>query len=239
MPLSQLKSASRLSVSTALSEMPKSTDNGSPSASRASLEEPSSATSINPSPSAVFASSDHHHSPSPAPSSHAKTKGKLQSHMPSVTPEQTQLRRDQNARISFFDPANQSALDRLIFRGFGTSDTEGEEESTQGIMANVEEMLEGYEWASDAILGRTRSRGAVDQIAARLLDELMASEKVYSVSSSSVMVTINGFLQANIHSFVETDDRVTLVLKFLDEAILELDNMDSLVSSYKIHLNAS
>ena len=99
--------------------------------------------------------------------------------MPSVTPEQAQLRRDQNVRISFFDPANQSALDRLIFRGFGTSDTEGEEESTQGIMANVEEMLEGYEWASDDILGRTRSRGAVDQIAARLLDELMASEKVY------------------------------------------------------------
>jgi Exocyst complex component Sec3 len=47
------------------------------------------------------------------------------------------------------------------------------------------------------------------------------------------------FSQANIHSFIETDDRVTLVLKFLDEAILELDNMDSLVSSYKIHLNAS
>jgi len=159
--------------------------------------------------------------------------------MPSVTPEQTQLRRDQNARISFFDPANQSALDRLIFRGFGTSDTEGEEESTQDIMANVEEMLEGYEWASDDILGRTRSRGAVDQIAARLLDELMASEKVYLIPSLSVMVTINSFLQANIHSFVETDDRVTLVLKFLDEAILELDNMDSLVSSYKIHLNAS
>jgi hypothetical protein len=32
---------------------------------------------------------------------------------------------------------------------------------------------------------------------------------------------------------------VTLVLKFLDEAILELDNMDGLVSSYKIHLNVS
>jgi hypothetical protein len=156
-----------------------------------------------------------------------------------VTPEQTQLRRDQNARISFFDSANQSALDRLIFRGFGTSDAEGEEESTQDIMANVEEMLEGYEWASDDILGRTRSRGAVDQIAARLLDELMALEKVHLISSLSVMVTINGFLQANIHSFVETDDRVTLVLRFLDEAILELDNMDSLVSSYKIHLNAS
>jgi exocyst complex component 1 len=47
------------------------------------------------------------------------------------------------------------------------------------------------------------------------------------------------FSQANIHSFIESDDRVALVLKFLDEAILELDNMDSLVSSYKIHLNAS
>jgi hypothetical protein len=46
-------------------------------------------------------------------------------------------------------------------------------------MANVEEMLEGYEWASDDILGRKRSGGAVDQIAARLLDELMALEKVF------------------------------------------------------------
>ncbi|KAI0305016.1 exocyst complex component Sec3-domain-containing protein [Russula brevipes] len=115
-----------------------------------------------------------------------------------------------NARISFFDPTNQSALDRLIFRGMGTSDPEGEEEGTQDIIANVEEMLEGYEWASDDILGRTRSRGAVDQVAARLQDELMALDK------------------ANIHSFIETDDRVMLVLKFLDEAILELDNMDSL-----------
>ena len=51
--------------------------------------------------------------------------------------------------------------------------------------------------------------------------------------------TVNGLFQANIHSFIETDDRVTLVLKFLDEAINELDNMDGLVSSYKIHLNAS
>jgi hypothetical protein len=98
-----------------------------------------------------------------------------------MPPEQAQLRREQKARISFFDPANQSALDRLIFRGAGTSDPEGEEEGTQDIMANVEEMLEGYEWASDDILGRMRGRGAVDQIAARLLDELMALEKVYNL----------------------------------------------------------
>jgi hypothetical protein len=44
-------------------------------------------------------------------------------------------------------------------------------------------------------------------------------------------------LQANIHSFLEFDDRIGVVLKYMDEAISELDGMDSLVSSYKIHLN--
>jgi hypothetical protein len=45
--------------------------------------------------------------------------------------------------------------------------------------------------------------------------------------------------QANIYSFLESDDRIGTVLKHLDEAISELDNMDGLVSSYKIHLNVS
>lgn len=40
-----------------------------------------------------------------------------------------------------------------------------------------------------------------------------------------------------MHSFVESDDRVALVMNFLDEAITEVDAMDSLISSYKIHLN--
>ena len=43
--------------------------------------------------------------------------------------------------------------------------------------------------------------------------------------------------QANIHSFIESDDRIGTVLKFLDDAINELDTMESVVSSYKIHLN--
>lgn len=45
-------------------------------------------------------------------------------------------------------------------------------------MANVEEMLEGYEWASGDMAVRNRGRGAADQIEANLLDELMALEKV-------------------------------------------------------------
>jgi hypothetical protein len=50
---------------------------------------------------------------------------------------------------------------------------------------------------------------------------------------------LGDFSQANIYSFLESDDRIGTVLKYLDEAISELDNMDTLVSSYKIHLNVS
>jgi len=39
-------------------------------------------------------------------------------------------------------------------------------------------MLEGYEWASDDVIGRKTARGTADLIEARLLDELMALEKV-------------------------------------------------------------
>ncbi|KAF9456160.1 exocyst complex component, sec3 subunit [Collybia nuda] len=129
-------------------------------------------------------------------------------------------RRDQNTRISFYDPTNQGTLDQLIIGGRGTyPDGEGNDENAIATMSNVEEMIEGYEWASDSIIGRRTARGAADLIEARLLDELMALDK------------------ANIHSFLESDDRIGVVLKFMDDAISELDNMDSLVSSYKIHLN--
>lgn len=53
-----------------------------------------------------------------------------------------------------------------------------EEQSNQDTLASVEEMLEGYEWASDSVLGGTKSKGTVDQIEARLMDELMALDKV-------------------------------------------------------------
>jgi exocyst complex component 1 len=178
-PSTQLRS-SRIPLAGAPSDMRSSIDTDSFSAARPSLDASSPPTPISRSTTSVIRpSSDSRRTPSPASSSRSKAKTKAQSRGPSLPPEQSQLRRDQNARISFFDPANQSALDRLIFRGSGASDSEGEEESTQDIMANVEEMLEGYEWASGDILGRTRRKGAVDQIAARLLDELVALENVH------------------------------------------------------------
>jgi hypothetical protein len=42
-----------------------------------------------------------------------------------------------------------------------------------------------------------------------------------------------------MYSFVETDDRVTTVLSYIDEALKELEEMDSAVNSYKVHLNVS
>jgi exocyst complex component 1 len=93
--------------------------------------------------------------------------------------EHTTSRRDQNARISYFDPTNQAILDRLLAQNTDSQiDVDGEEESARATLTNVEEMIEGYEWVSDDVIGRKSTRGAVDLIQARLLDELTALEKV-------------------------------------------------------------
>lgn len=143
------------------------------------------------------------------------------------TPASAQGRREPNARVSFFDPANQAALDRLLSGDIALQDdwdegtgeeVEVAEEAARAMLTSFEEMLEGYEWASGDILSST-ARGTTDLIEARLIDELMALDK------------------ANIHSFIESDDRVNIVLKYLDDALKELDGLDSVISSYKIHLN--
>ena len=90
-------------------------------------------------------------------------------------------RREQNTRVSFYDPPNQVTFDRLLFGNANISaDGDEEEENTATTMSNVEEMIEGYEWASDDVITRKSSRGAADMIEARLLDELMALEKARS-----------------------------------------------------------
>jgi len=85
-------------------------------------------------------------------------------------------RRDANTRISVFDPANQFLIDQLAFGN--SDDLELDDDSAQATLGNVEEIIEGYEWAIDDVVGRKTARGAADLIEARLLDELMALEKV-------------------------------------------------------------
>jgi hypothetical protein len=43
--------------------------------------------------------------------------------------------------------------------------------------------------------------------------------------------------QASIHAIMESDDRVTFVIKHLDDALAELDKMDLMIGLYKAQLN--
>ena len=91
-------------------------------------------------------------------------------------------RKDPKARISFFDSTNQGVIERLLSSNtFSHSEIEGEEETAQATMSNVEEMLEGYDWASDDVIGRRNAKGAIDLIEARLTGELVALENVRSI----------------------------------------------------------
>ncbi|KAG9013462.1 hypothetical protein FRB94_002536 [Tulasnella sp. JGI-2019a] len=139
--------------------------------------------------------------------------------IPSSSPA---VKREPLARITLFDQTQQASVDRLLYgagKGIGAL---GAEDPAEAAMTNVEEMLEGIEWSHSAgySSGKPGRKGAADMIEARLLDELMALEK------------------ANIHSFLESDDRVEVVMKYIDDAIKELDEMDGYISAYKVHLNA-
>lgn len=124
--------------------------------------------------------------PSPAPSlrSRKSTIGLTEAQI-------SQGRREPNARVSFFDPANQAALDRLLSGDIAFQDeweegagdeVEVAEETAQAMLSSVEEMLEGYEWASSDMLG-SAGHGSINQIEARLIDELMALDKVRCLPS--------------------------------------------------------
>ena len=116
---------------------------------------------------------------SPAPSARTRQAPTRSDTIPPPQENGVPHRRDQNVRISYFDHTNQASLDRLLTNNTDSRiDLDGEEESARATLTNVEEMIEGYEWASDDVIGRKSTRGAIDLIEARLLDELTALEKV-------------------------------------------------------------
>jgi hypothetical protein len=97
------------------------------------------------------------------------------------------VRKDPYARISYYDTANQATADRLLAVADKAT---GEEESNEATMANIEEMLEGYEWSSvgsRSIWGEPK--GAADQIEARLLKELSALDAVRLLSEIILQLT--------------------------------------------------
>lgn len=169
--------------------------------------------------------------------------------LPAPAPSQGTLAapRDTNARISYFDPLNQAVADRLLTGPASPGEllAQDDDYGAETTLTNVEEMVDGFEWGDMQVdpslgasnIGRKRARGAADQIEARLLDELMALEKVCYRIIYCHFHLLSRFVQANIHSFLESDDRIAVVMKYIDEAVSVLDEMDSYVSSYKMQLN--
>lgn len=91
-------------------------------------------------------------------------------------------------------------------------------DDSDGMLVNVEEMLEGLEWGRASGQGGRGSAGEIEQ---RLLSELSALEA------------------AGIHAIIESDDRVNDVVKYLDNALAEVDRMDQMLTLYRTHLNVS
>ncbi|MCO5588234.1 hypothetical protein L7F22_042189 [Adiantum nelumboides] len=108
------------------------------------------------------------------------------------------------------------------------------EDDEDATLMNVEEMLEGFEFRSTGaasakfgthfqqglVRGGGVGKGTADIIEARLLDELAALDA------------------ANIHAIIESDDRVNFVVQHIEQALHELDVIDSMIAGYKIQLNA-
>ena len=141
------------------------------------------AQSITPTPSAA-------QSITPTPSARPQLPPQPSRSPVEQTPDSGQRR--ENTRVSFYDPLNQATLNRVLSGDavlHEAVDEEGdgagvvEDESARATLESVEEMLEGYEWASDDILGRRALTGTVEQMEARLLDELMALDKVRLVAA--------------------------------------------------------
>ncbi|WWC99370.1 hypothetical protein V866_006271 [Kwoniella sp. B9012] len=134
-------------------------------------------------------------------------------------------------RASFHPPPLDTTFSREVLLksktgilpgAIGLSVDDGQE-NDQAIMNSVEEMLEGFDWTAGlnnaGSLGE-RKKGGADAIEGRLLDELAALDS------------------ANIHAFLESDDRIAQVLGHIDEALLELDDIDLQITGYKMQLNA-
>jgi len=114
---------------------------------------------------------------------------------PPVSPVQTRVR-----RASFVEPptATPYSRDVLLRAGAGSfaqaealleQDDDDEEGMEDATMANVEEILEGFDWGSHHMVEHTGGSGdrqGVEAIEARLLDELNALEAVSRIKRISV-----------------------------------------------------
>ncbi|GHJ89203.1 hypothetical protein NliqN6_5605 [Naganishia liquefaciens] len=163
-----------------------------------------------------------------------KSKPSSEVHAPESKPAEPIDRVARMRRASFHPSVQPTAgysRDVLLRSSFAVSGTAGalledpastDKELEDETLANVEELLEGFDWGSvDIARGEEyRVPSTTEVFESRLLDELNALEA------------------ANIHAFLESDDRIATVLSGIDEALLELDAMDTKIMAYKLQLTA-
>ena len=130
-------------------------------------------------------------------------------------------------RRSQLDASEAVEQDRMLAMEGARADMMDEDEDAT--LLNVEEMLEDFEWNSKgsvggvyavAVGGQQANAKTADLIEARLLSELQAIEA------------------ANIHAIIESDDRVAHVIQHIEQALVQLDVMDSVMAAFKASLNA-
>nr|ODO04430.1 hypothetical protein L204_00790 [Cryptococcus depauperatus CBS 7855] len=147
---------------------------------------------------------------------------------PSTTPTSKSSRL--NRRASFHPPPLDTTISRDVLLQTRTGLLPGAAgmtidvaEDGDAILKNVEDILEDFDWGIGAgHLGpglEKRKKGS-DAIEGRLLDELAALDS------------------ANIHAFLESDDRTVQVLGNIDEALMDLEDMDLQITGYRMQLNA-
>lgn len=146
-----------------------------------------------------------------------------------------------NRALNGSPPTTRKATTRRKAR---SATQEPDSDGDDATLVNVEELLEGidfgaahkhpgrlglgavglgtgaYSAAPGALLSRAKGQGTADIIEASLLSELEALDS------------------ANIHSILNGDDRLLSVLNYVDEALGQLDTIDSLVASFKVSLNS-
>jgi hypothetical protein len=178
--------------------------------------------------------------PSPATSTDPRLGSPMDPNGNGVTRKTTQR------RASFHPPPLNTAFSREVLLTSKTGalpgavgmTVEDDQEGPDAIMNSVEDMLESFDWTvTNGGIDNGRKKGSADAIESRLLDELSALD---SVSYPAQLVHGDKLtIQANIHAFLESDDRISQVLGHIDEALLELDDIDLQITSYKMQLNVS
>lgn len=92
--------------------------------------------------------------------------------------EPVNQRTEPAARPEGADSKNQPSTERLFSHESAAATDSMDEGDLEATLANVEDILEGYEWTSGDTNARKSQKGAADQIEARLITELTALEKV-------------------------------------------------------------